>query len=66
MYELLLVYIRSIYKRAKTYEWDCRGPVRLHEKACFKVIEKQDDTLVMQKKLEESGLSQKNTITASI
>lgn len=37
--------------RNERYEWDCRGPVQLYEKAGFVKTEEQDDRVIMRKEL---------------
>ncbi len=38
--------------RSERYEWDCRGPVRLYEKAGFVKAEKQGGRVIMRKELK--------------
>jgi GNAT superfamily N-acetyltransferase len=38
--------------RTERYEWDCRGPVRLYEKAEFSKVTEKDGRLVMRKELK--------------
>lgn len=39
--------------RSERYEWDCRGPVRLYEKAGFVKSAEQGDRVIMRKELIE-------------
>ncbi|MDD2363150.1 MAG: GNAT family N-acetyltransferase, partial [Oscillospiraceae bacterium] len=38
-------------ERTERYEWDCRGPVRLYEKAGFSKVSEKGRTIIMRKEL---------------
>lgn len=37
--------------REERYEWDCKGPIHLYERAGFVITEKRDDFVIMRKEL---------------
>ena len=41
------------FAHAERFEWDCRGPVRLYEKAGFNKVSQKDDNIIMRKDLAD-------------